>query len=130
MRTCILFLVLLLFPLQAGAADRIPGTGVVIQGLDKVTARISTLNIAVGDSAEFGTLRIALRACEKAPPEDPPEAAAFLDILEQRDEEEPASLFHGWMFASTPALSALEHPVYDVWVLDCMQGTDEAESEN
>lgn len=102
------------------AADRIPGNAVVLQGLDKVTARISTINIRVGETVGFGTLQITLQACEKTPPEDPPEVTAFLDILEQRDDEEPSSLFHGWMFASAPALSALEHPVYDVWVLDCI----------
>ncbi|MEQ9491931.1 MAG: DUF2155 domain-containing protein [Alphaproteobacteria bacterium] len=113
-------LLLILFAGTSVAADRIPGNAVVLQGLDKVTARISTINIRVGETVDFGTLKITLRACEKTPPEDPPEATAFLDILEQRDDEDPTSLFHGWMFASTPALSALEHPVYDVWVLDCI----------
>ncbi len=113
-------LMLILFAGTSVAADRISGDAIVLQGLDKVTARISTLNIKVGETVDFGTLKITLRACEKTPPEDPPEATAFLDIMEQRDDEDPISLFHGWMFASTPALSALEHPVFDVWVLDCI----------
>ena len=54
-----------------------------------------------------------------APPEEPPESAVFLEIVEIRPDEDPAPLFTGWMFASSPALSALEHPVYDVWVLEC-----------
>lgn len=113
-------LMLILFAGTSVAAERISGDAIVLQGLDKVTARISTLNIKVGETVDFGTLKITLRACEKTPPEDPPEATAFLDIMEQRDDEDPISLFHGWMFASTPALSALEHPVFDVWVLDCI----------
>lgn len=91
----------------------------VLQGLDKVTARVSTIEVAVGRAARFGTLEIIARTCDKRPPEDPPESAAFLDIWEVRPGEPVQSLFRGWMFASSPALSALEHPVYDVWVIDC-----------
>ena len=120
MKLLVAALLLFVFSPAAIAAERIPGNELVLQGLDKVTARISTIKIKTGETVKFGTLRITLRACEKTPPEDPPEATAFLDILEQRDDQEPVSLFHGWMFASTPALSALEHPVYDVWVLDCL----------
>ena len=73
----------------------------------------------VGETVRFGTLEIIARACDKRPPEEPPESAAFLDVWELRRGEPPTSVFRGWMYASSPALSALEHPVYDVWVLDC-----------
>jgi hypothetical protein len=92
---------------------------VVLQGLDKVTARISVVEVPVGGTARFGSLLIAARACQKSPPEEPPEAAAFLEITETPVGAIASSLFSGWMFASSPALSALEHPVYDVWVKDC-----------
>ena len=91
----------------------------MLQGLDKVTARISTIEDNVSQLARFGTLEITVRACRKHPPEDPPEAAAFLEIREKAAGEAPKLLFSGWMFASSPALSALEHPVYDLWVVDC-----------
>jgi hypothetical protein len=91
----------------------------VLQALDKITARVSTIEAPVGDLVMFGTLEIIVRICDKRPPEEPPESAAFVDIWEVRRGEPTASLFRGWMFASSPALSALEHPVYDVWVLDC-----------
>ncbi len=91
----------------------------VLQGMDKVTARVSTIEAPVGDVVRFGTLEIIARTCDKRPPEETPESAAFLDIWEVRRGEPAASLFRGWMFASSPAVSALEHPVYDVWVLDC-----------
>lgn len=91
----------------------------VLQGLDKVTARISTFAAPLGHTVNFGTLRIIARSCRKRPPEEPPESAAFLEILDKKEGEEPKPLFNGWMFASSPALSALEHPVYDVWVIDC-----------
>src|SRR6266478_8768621 len=59
------------------------------------------------------------RSCDKRPPEEVPESAAFLEIVEAREGEAPQRLFSGWMFASIPALAALENPIYDLWVLDC-----------
>ena len=91
----------------------------LLQGLDKITARVSKFEAPVDASVRFGTLSIRVRDCEKSPPEDPPESAAFLEIDELRPGEDRVRVFSGWMFASSPALSALENPVYDVNVLDC-----------
>lgn len=91
----------------------------ILQGMDKVTGRVMTIEAPVGSSVHFGTLELVVRTCRKRPPEDAPESAAFLDIWEVRNGQAAESLFRGWMFASSPALSALEHPVYDIWVLDC-----------
>lgn len=91
----------------------------VLQGLDKVVGRVMTIEAPVGTPVHFGTLEIVARTCRKRPPEEPPESAAYLEIFEKRQGEEPEARFRGWMFASSPALSAMEHPVYDVWVLDC-----------
>ena len=103
-------------PLGANAE---PHQIAVLQGLDKVTARVSTIEAPLGDTVTFGTLEVIARHCDKRPPEETPESAAFLDIWEVRPNEPAKSLFRGWMFASSPALNALEHPVYDIWVLDC-----------
>ena len=105
-------------------ARAFPHRTAVLQGLDKVTARVSTLSVAIGETVRFGTLEIAVRYCDKRPPEEAPESAAFLDIWQARPGEVSVSLFRGWMFASSPALSALEHSVYDIWVLDCEDGID------
>jgi hypothetical protein len=106
--------------LLGAAAPASARTVAVLQGLDKTTARISTIEAPVGEPVKFGTLTITVRACEKKPPEEPPESAAFLQIDDRRPgSAEPVRLFSGWMFASSPALSAMEHPVYDVGVLDC-----------
>ena len=94
--------------------------GAVLQGLDKVTARISTLEAPVDKPVRFGTLEVIVRSCTKTPPEEPPESTAFIEIYDAPPGDEPKRVFSGWMFASSPALSALEHPVYDVWVVDCM----------
>ena len=91
----------------------------MLQGLDKATARISEIAAPLHRLVRFGTLEVTVRACHKAPPEEPPESAAFLEIRDAKPGEAPVALFSGWMFASSPALSALEHPVYDIWVLDC-----------
>ena len=108
--------------LPAGMAMGEPGQTVELQGLDKVTGRTSTFQAATGETVKFGTLVITVQACDRTPPTEPPESAVFLDIYEAREGESPTDLFHGWMFASSPALNALEHPVYDVWALECLLG--------
>lgn len=100
----------------------------VLQGLDKVTARISTVRAMIGERVRFGSLEIVARVCQKRPPEEPPESAAFLEIDDVKPGEAPQRIFSGWMFASSPALSALEHPVYDVWVVDCMNSSNSSSS--
>lgn len=105
--------------LLSAPAGAEPYETVIVQGLDKVTARVTTLKVNLGDVVRFGTLEIIARHCDKHPPEDPPESAAFLDIWEVRPGEAAIGVFRGWMFASSPGLNALEHPVYDVWVLGC-----------
>lgn len=103
----------------AGVAHGEDTLAAKLQALDKVTARISALDAPIGAAVMFGTLEVTARACYKAPPEEPPENAAFLEIREIRRNEEPKVVFTGWMFSSTPGLSTLEHPVYDIWVVDC-----------
>jgi hypothetical protein len=105
--------------LLAGRALALEGDGAILQGLDKVTARVSTFEAPLNQPVHFGTLEITALRCTKAPPEETPESAAFLVIRDIKPGEPPVDLFRGWMMASSPALSALEHPVYDVWVKDC-----------
>jgi hypothetical protein len=99
----------------------------VLQVLDKVTARVSTFNAPVGSAIRFGALKIIVRACDKRPPEEPPESAVFIDVWEMHPGEPAESIYRGWMFASSPALAAMEHPVYDVWVQDCKSIVYESE---
>jgi hypothetical protein len=116
--------------IAAGPAAAVPMDTVVLQGLDKITARVSTIKVPVGKTVTFGALQITARACDKHPPEEAPEAAAFLEVVEVEPDEKPVLRFTGWMFASSPALSALEHPVYDLIVLDCVNANGApAESE-
>lgn len=91
---------------------------VVLRGLDKITGRLSTMTVNVGEKTTFGALDIYVRVCYTHPPEETPENATYLDIVENKEEGQ-LKLFSGWMFSSSPALSAMEHAVYDVWVLKC-----------
>ena len=98
----------------------------VLQGLDKTTARVTSFEAPIGETVAFGTLRVTARACHKSPPEEPPNTVAFLEIDEVHPQEPGAPavrLFSGWMFASSPALSAMEDPIYDVTLLDCKIAT-------
>ncbi|MFQ5984124.1 MAG: DUF2155 domain-containing protein [Alphaproteobacteria bacterium] len=117
----VLFAAVLLF-VSPTAAE----TVAILQGLNKVTARVSTIEAPLDRRVTFGILEIAVRACHNTPPEEPPESAAFVEVREVKPGEAGESLFTGWMFASSPALSALEHPVYDIWVLDCRESAPDA----
>ena len=94
-----------------------------LQTLDKITARIATVPVTLNQPFQFGTLEIELKHCAFTPPEAPPEAAAFLEIRDvgfvDNEESDKITVFSGWMFASSPAVSSLEHSVYDVTLLSC-----------
>lgn len=112
-------------PAAAQTAAQPPAYPVaVLQTLDKVTGRVRTVDAPIEQNVRFGTLDIMVRTCRKRPPEEQPESAAFIEVRDIKPGETPKTLFVGWMFASSPAISALEHPVYDVWVLDCKGGRE------
>ena len=105
---------------DGGSEEDLALNWVVLGGLDKLTARVVTLQAEVGRTARLGQLEIIPRACRQRRPEaGSPESAAFLDIWDVKPGKPAQSVFRGWMFASSPALSAMEHPIYDVWVLSC-----------
>ena len=112
-------------PLRPGSVNlrpipEAPGKRVAeLQGLDKVTARTQRFYAPVGQTTRFGTLEIVVADCLVNVPEAPPEAVAYLTIVDNKPGQAQEKLFAGWMFASTPSLSALDHGVYDVRVLAC-----------
>ena len=96
---------------------------VKLRSLDKITARTMTFEVKVGSTVRFGEIFIKVQACRKPPPVEKSEAAAFLQVWQNNGDTENTNakwIFSGWMFASSPALSSMDHPVYDVWVLDCL----------
>ncbi len=90
-----------------------------LRGLNKVTARVSELEGLLGTVMRFGDLEIIAHRCWQAPVDEQPESAGLLEIWQLEQSEEPQRIFSGWMFASSPALSALEDPVYDITVIGC-----------
>ena len=97
---------------------------VTFKTLDKVTAKISRLETEVGRPTVLGPLTITVRTCKTTPPEEPPETSVYLEIDESR-ENKTERLFSGWMFASSPGLNGLEHPVYDLWPESCKMLADD-----
>ncbi len=105
----------------ASGAVWIDGGKARLQALDKITARISTVESVVGVSHFFGTLEVTVERCAFHPPEEPPENAAFMTVYDLGYAGlEPNLVFSGWVFSSSPAVSALEHPVYDLTLLACI----------
>lgn len=101
---------------------------VKLRSLDKVTARTMTFEARVGSTVKFGQLFIKVQACRKASPIESPESAAFLQIWEVTLQDKAEWIFSGWMFASSPGLSSMDHPVYDVWVIDCLESQKTAKT--
>ena len=114
----------LALPILPASAD--PADTVILETLDKISARVSRIEVPVGTTVTFGSLKITPRHCDKRPPEETPESSVFIEIVEELPDEQPKLEFSGWMFASSPALSALDHPVYDVWVVDCKNSSTSA----
>ncbi|KLN59603.1 glycosyl hydrolase family 5 [Kiloniella spongiae] len=112
---------------QPAKAEMISYEVAVLQGLNKITARVSELRVPVNQPVRFGSLEINARECRKSRPEEMPESASFLEIDDHKENTETTRMFAGWMFASSPAVSAMEHPVYDIWVVNCMS-LDEAQA--
>ena len=93
-----------------------PKTTAELQALDKINARVTTLTAKLNTPITFGTLTIEVKSCQVHPPDQPQDATAWLDIT---DSHANLPSFHGWMFASTPAVSSLQHPVYDIRLTGC-----------
>ena len=103
------------------ANDWLIGNVGTFQGLDKITARIKTFEIKVGVPKKFGVLDINLQKCVYSKPLDEPESIAYIKVLDKSDTygKDKSSIFEGWIFSSSPALNAMEHPVYDVSLVSC-----------
>ena len=114
-----IFLLILLTSCNNLLAKPITGDIVVLQVLDKITARISTMEIEVGAKAKYGSIEIEIFHCKKRPPEEVPEDFVLLKIDDRISQENFETVFQGWMISSSPTVTPFEHPTYDVWVKDC-----------
>jgi hypothetical protein len=100
-------------------SPKIDNARAVFSGLDKITGRITSFDVAVGETVQFGALRVTPRACYTRPPTEATNTDAFVAVDEVTLQGEIKRIFTGWMFASSPGLHAIEHPIYDVWLTDC-----------
>jgi hypothetical protein len=94
----------------------------VFSGLDKITGRIISFDVALNETVQFGALQVTPRACYSRPPTEPARTDAFVEVDEVTLQGEVKRIFEGWMFAASPGLHAVEHPIYDVWLTDCKGG--------
>ncbi len=111
-------------------AEKIENDVAVFAALDKVTARISHLQVPIGEQVRFGALVVTPRVCFSRDPTEPPLTSGFVEVDEVKLNGETQRIFTGWMFAESPGLHAVEHPVFDVWLTACKTSEGEALEEN
>ena len=99
--------------------NKIANPTAVFSGLDKITGRIISFDVAINETVRFGALEVTPRACYSRPPTEAPSTDGFIEVDELTLQGELKRIFSGWMFAASPGLNAVEHPIYDVWLTDC-----------
>ena len=103
----------------AQTENRISNRVAVFSGIDKITGRIHSFDVYVNETVQFGALQVTLRVCYSRPITEAPKTTAFLEVDDITLESKIRRIFNGWMFADSPGLNAIEHPVYDIWLKDC-----------
>jgi hypothetical protein len=106
------------------------GTELLLRGLDKITGRPTNIAAPIGKPVHFATLTITARFCYSTPPSETPETTAFVQIEDHRPDQPAKRVFSGWMYGSSPGLNAVEHPLYDVWVISCNNAPAQAVASN
>lgn len=91
-----------------------------MQAMDKITGRVSVIEVPVNGNVNFGSLSVVVRSCKTRPVEETPENFAFVDVTDKDLKGNETNIFKGWMISSSPATNAVEHPIYDVWLLQCL----------
>ena len=100
-------------------AEKVQNPIAIFAALDKVTGRISHLEIPINETVQFGALKVTPRVCNTRPPTEAPHTSSFVEVDEIKLTGEVERIFTGWMFADSPGLHAVEHPVFDVWLTNC-----------
>ena len=110
----------------ANAQERIANRVAEFYGIDKITGRIITFDVYVDETVRFGQLHVTPRVCYSRPASETPKTTAFLEVDEITLDRKIRRIFTGWMFADSPGLNAIEHPVFDIWLKNCKPDSDEA----
>ena len=111
------------FAVGPAAADRISHPTAIFAGLDKITGRIIAFEAGIDETVQFGSLLVTPRICYTRPPTEAPRTDGFVEVDEITEKKTYNRIFTGWMFAASPGLHGVEHPVYDIWLTDCKGGT-------
>ena len=117
---CTLSLLLSLGVFQNVNAAEIETNSAKMQAMDKITGRVNEIIVPVKSKISYGDFSLVLRSCKKRPAEETPENFAFVDVADKSFGENEYNIFRGWIISSTPGINAIEHPIYDVWLLECV----------
>jgi hypothetical protein len=109
----------MLVAIAPAAADRISNPIAVFAGLDKITGLTTTFETKIGEEKRFGGLIVKADACYTRDITEEPKTTSFVEVEELESDDTRKKIFSGWMFAESPGLSAVEHPIYDVWLTGC-----------
>jgi hypothetical protein len=112
---------LMLMPAGQGIAAPIANPVASVSGLDKITARLTSFDAYIGETVQFGSLQITPRACYTEPADQAQRTDTFVEVDQVNLKGESKRIFNGWMFADSPALNAIDDPLYDFWLVDCKQ---------
>ena len=116
--------ILVAFALLFAASAPAFADNAIVRGLDKHTGHARDYALPIGRAVRIGTLEVIARACAKSAPEEAPEVRIYVEVYDhpppvQNQPPQRTEIFHGWLFASSPGLNAVQHPVYDLWAIDC-----------
>lgn len=120
---CFMGVVVVLFSVCAVQAERISNGIAVFLGLDKITGRTTRFEVSLGEVYRYGALQVTPRACYTSSKNEPTRTTGFIEVNEIMLDTKVRRIFTGWMFADSPGLNAVEHPIYDVWLKDCKQNS-------
>ncbi|MBA8819186.1 hypothetical protein FHW00_001499 [Ochrobactrum sp. P6BSIII] len=110
--------------LHAAQAERVSNPVAEFSGLDKITGRITTFDVYINETVQFGALQVTPKVCYSRTENEAPRTDSFVEVEEITLDRKIRRIFTGWMFADSPGLNAVEHPIYDVWLKDCKQKSD------
>ncbi|WP_336294185.1 DUF2155 domain-containing protein [Bartonella sp. CB169] len=116
---CLLGIVVVLFSVCRIQAERVSNGIAVFSGLDKITGRTTRFEVSLGEVYQYGVLQVKPRACYTSSKDEPARTTGFIEVNEITLDKKIRRIFTGWMFADSPGLNAVEHPIYDVWLKDC-----------
>lgn len=109
---------------SSGAEERLNNLVAVFSGIDKITGRIITFDVYVDETVQFGALQVTPRVCYSRPSTERPKTTSFIEVDEITLDRKIRRIFTGWMFADSPGLNAVEHPIYDIWLIECKMDSE------